>query len=154
MNLDTRLAITSLPNGIWREFVWRFDSTSYFAVIRFEDVAAEFQLVSFSREGVPLDVPFSSVDVPGNLSISPQDDLMAFTAGNRLFIADLVNRQIRDLCFTFGDGIRPSPIVWSPDGRQLAFTYDSYPVLLSLDTLEMVVLDYPTGRLLGWYPVE
>ena len=155
MDLDTGTAKTSLPDEFWREFVWRYDSASFFAVLRVEDVATEFQLIAFSRDGKPLDMLYTSdTDSARNLSVSPLDNHLAFLAGNRLFIADLVNQQIRDLCFTFDDQYWYNRIVWSPDGSQLAFTYDGYPVLLSLDTLEMEILDYPTGRLVGWYATE
>ncbi|MFN8379731.1 MAG: hypothetical protein U0452_13780 [Anaerolineae bacterium] len=155
VNVITGSVINSIATDTVLEKVWQYDSAAFHTSNWDTDSTPKYQLASFSRDGATLDVLYTSdTDAAYNLSISPQDDLLAFTAGNQLFVADLTKRQLRDLCFSFGETGWEFPIVWSPDGRQLAFTYDSYPVLLSLDTLEMEVLDYPTGRLLGWYPVE
>jgi Tol biopolymer transport system component len=119
--------------------------------------SASSQLDILDRDGKYLETISSSGSF-GYAVLSPDGHQLAFTTDLRLFVADLLEKQVRDYCLDeldihlwFTNVVR-----WSPDGNVLAFNYDGYPVLLNTDTLEMEILQYRTGHILGWfspYPV-
>ena len=59
-------------------------------------------------------------------------------------------RVITDLCISIISAWKPT-LAWSPDNVHLAFAYDGYPIILNTATLEMQILRYETGTILGWY---
>ena len=65
------------------------------------------------------------------------------------------NKQIYDTCLT----ITPTnfyprmSLAWSPDSQSIVFLYDGYPIILNTETLEMQILRYETGEIIGWYPL-
>jgi hypothetical protein len=70
-----------------------------------------------------------------------------------LYIADMQSNMVNNLCFEMSlTGFSPQ-MAWSPDSAYLAFTYDSYPIILNTETLEMQILQYQTGEIIGWYPL-
>lgn len=88
-----------------------------------------------------------------SLALNQQEVFAAFIVQDRLYLADLQQRQIWDLCFVVENVRFRTQLVWSPSGEQLAFTYNGYLTLLTLETLTAQFLDYPTGSVVGWYPL-
>jgi hypothetical protein len=66
----------------------------------------------------------------------------------------MVNHTVGNLCLEIPPRSFFPQMAWSPDSTYLAFTYNSYPILLNTETLEMQILQYQTGQIIGWYPLE
>jgi len=112
------------------------------------------QLDIFDRDGQYVETIFSYAGYAGCAVFSPDGHSLAFTAEEQLFVADLLEKRISDYCLN-ESGIQfwfTNVPRWSPDGNMLTFGYDGYPVLLDIHTLEMDILQYRTGNILGWYP--
>lgn len=74
----------------------------------------------------------------------------------RLFVLDIITRQTTDYSVTSGYAIRyqndPHPLIWSPDGRQMAVnrTMDGVRQILILDFAAKTVTSVGEGKLIGW----
>lgn len=131
--------------------VWLPDSSGFVGQIIRNDAQADTtsgMLTLFDRDGNVAETIFSGFVRQD--AISPDGNRLAFTANNQLFVADMENHVIYDLCFT----MLGEKLAWSPDNIHLVFTYDGYPIILDTETLEMQILRYETGEILGWYPLD
>jgi hypothetical protein len=136
--------------------VWLPDSSGFVTEVPAnpEEVnPIESTLTLFSRDGQPTET-ISVLGSFGSASPSQDGNKLAFSSANRLFIADLESRSVTDLCFEMKSHHFERGIAWSPDNSHLVFTYDSHPIIVNTDTLEMQILRYETGEILGWYPLD
>jgi hypothetical protein len=71
-----------------------------------------------------------------------------------IHVIDHETEQIYDLCLERKRTIwsNVSWFAWSPDSSTVAFTYDGYPILLNIETMEHSVLRYKTREIVGWLP--
>lgn len=71
-----------------------------------------------------------------------------------MYVIDHETEQIYDLCLERKRSawdINPS-FAWSSDSSTVAFTYDGYPILLNIETMEHAVLRYKTREIIAWLP--
>jgi hypothetical protein len=159
VDLITRLADLSQDRVIspmgssesgFQFLAWLPDSSSFIANTTHSDSQSNpvSSLELFDHDGNPQAEIF--LDGVYNVSISQDSNKVAFLVNNQLFVADMKAQTVTDLCFTMR-GLRSA---WSPDNVNLAFTYDGYPIILNSDTLEMQILRYQTGEIMGWYPLD
>ncbi|MBW4436670.1 MAG: PD40 domain-containing protein [Pleurocapsa minor GSE-CHR-MK-17-07R] len=141
---------------------WMPDSSQFLSAIQVPNDDLRSQLALYDRDGQQLELitPFSGR--MESIAISPDGNYFTFVVDNFLFLADVANRTINDLCFEMvhasGSGFDRGPfarrIVWSPDSERFAFLYDGYPVLLTVETNEMQILRFETDHLIQWSAVE
>lgn len=134
------------------------------AVIWFPDssafVASDETVSLVDRDGTTLDTIFPAPLLSG--AISPGQNFLAFWDPNQhLFIADLSDRLVYDLCFEGQVDIAGrqripgyANLAWSPDGLSLAFSYDNYLVLLDVETFDTQVIDHFSKLVMGWGTLE
>lgn len=134
---------------------WAPDSSSFAALIenpREENTPYSGALVLFDRNGEQTDVltqlfPQFTQDAP-TLRFSPDGRYLAFSRFREtdLLMADISNRHITAKCLNedvYG-------LAWSPDGHQLAFTYNGNVVILDLESNELYTAAYNIGAVLDW----
>ena len=109
----------------------------------------------FDRNGDLLDLISQGNSVFRTPRISPDGKQLAFLNNRQLFIADLQDRVITDLCFdnVFTGSFGQQSVAWSPDSQSFVFAVDGYPVIVNAETLDMQVLRYRAGAILGWHPI-
>lgn len=136
-----------LPQNI----VWLHDSSAYVA-------SDETGLSLLDDDGNLLEA--ISVDKALSIAVSPDDGRIAYrNQDNKLFLADLEEKVVYDMCFSFSENTESFPatvqnLAWSPDGFNLAFSYDGYLVILDMRTLVNQVIDTRSSRVIGWVPLE
>jgi hypothetical protein len=71
-----------------------------------------------------------------------------------IHVADLETEQVYDLCLERKLRMWSTmySFAWSPDSSTIAFTYDGYPILLNIETMEHIVLRYRTREIVAWLP--
>ena len=134
---------------------WLPDSSGFIMLRRdnAEDYAfTDSQMILFDRDGNQTEV-ISTLGRFSSTSFSPNGTELAFIARNRLFLADMETHIVNDLCLELPVEAEVE-LVWSPNSNYLAFTHDGYPILLNTETLEMQILRYETGEIIGWYPLN
>jgi hypothetical protein len=138
-----------------RPFEWIPDSSGFVAGVPLEVEmrnSTVANLILFDRDGNQLDVIFP-MSYFRDYTFSADGHNLAFIADDHLYIADMTNRIVNNMCFEITPFAFFRQMAWSPDSTYLAFTHDGYPILLNTETLEMQVLDYQTGQIIGWYPL-
>lgn len=107
--------------------------------------------IQFNDGSTPLIFNTSDSGYLTGFTFSPDKQHAVMSFNQQLYLIDLNEQIIYDLCFMprFFTGL-----VWSPDSQYIAFTYDGYPIILNIDTLEMQILRYKTGRIIAWFPIN
>lgn len=136
-----------------RNLIWFPDSSAF--------ISSNDTITLVDRDGVTLDTIFPAPLNGG--AISPAQNFFAFWDANQnLYIADLSEQIVYDLCFEGmtelwylqNDGRSYPNLAWSPDGLSLAFSYDNYLVLLDVETFDTQVIDHFSKLVMGWGTLE
>lgn len=131
---------------------WSPDSALFAAYTRVGFRAGQFVL--FDSNG---NLSETLLNVPDDTQIrylfsnlwSSDTHYLLFTT-DRLYLADMENQQVIDLCIS-ADGLRSA--VWSPDSSQFALTtyiQDDGIQIFDLAAWERYVVGYHDGSLIGW----
>jgi WD40 repeat protein len=132
--------------------VWLPDSSGFIASVSYTDTQenpSNALLALIDRQGMLQDI-ISHTGSFNSAAVSRDGSKLAFTSEHQLFIADMNQKIITDMCFNIPGRSR---LAWSPDNIHLAFTHDGYPIILNTLTQEMQILRYQVYDILGWYPV-
>ena len=142
---------TSLTYPTPRTIAWLPDSTAFVT-------ATEPTIEIVDRDGNVIE----TIEQPDTIHIAVAPDGNSFAFWNNqqeLFLADIAQRTVHDLCFEGNLGavnittyIYPN-LAWSPDSQSLAFSYDNYLVILDTETLENKVIDHESGQVMAWAPL-
>jgi WD40 repeat protein len=83
-------------------------------------------------------------------AVSPNEHYAIFPVDGRFHLIDINQQVVFDLCLSS----QYQDVAWSPDSQYIAFTYDAYPILLNIETLEMQILRYETGYIIAWFAFD